>query len=140
MTTQLITHERIVTTVPKAKELRRFADKMVTLAKRGDLHAKRQAFSFLRTEDSVRKLFADFPERYADRNGGYTRIKRLGVRTSDSAPMCSIEYVQESVEESRRRREFKIMLKKEREHFKREFLTQNRPKIGFFWKEGSATN
>ena len=93
MVTSLFEHERIVTTTPKAKELRRVADKMITLAKRGDLHARRQALSYIRDKSIVAKLFDEIKDSYMDRNGGYTRIIRTGNRTGDAAPMAIIELV-----------------------------------------------
>lgn len=102
MVTSLIQHERIVTTTPKAKEIRRVADKMITLAKRGDLHARRQALSFMQDKDVVAKLFDSLKDEYMDRNGGYTRIIQTGNRIGDAAPMAIIELVnyKESVEEA----------------------------------------
>jgi len=89
----LIKHEQIATTLPKAKELRRVADRLITLAKRGDLHARRQAFARIRDEDMVSKLFETLGPRYADRPGGYTRVLKAGFRYGDSAPMAVIELV-----------------------------------------------
>lgn len=102
MVTSLFEHERIVTTVPKAKEARRVADKMITLAKRGDLHARRQAHSYIQSKDVVAKLFDEIQEQYADRQGGYTRIIRTGIRQGDAAPMAILELVgyEEQVEEA----------------------------------------
>lgn len=91
--TSLFQHERIETTEAKAKELRKVADKMLTLAKRGDLHARRQVLSFMMDEDVVRKLFDEIAPKYADRQGGYTRIIKTGVRQGDAAPMVIIELV-----------------------------------------------
>jgi large subunit ribosomal protein L17 len=91
--TSLLEHERIVTTVPKAKEVRRIAEKMITLGKRGGLHARRQALSYIRTKDVVAKLFDDLSPQYADRQGGYTRIIRTGTRYGDAAPMAIVELV-----------------------------------------------
>jgi len=88
----LIEHGRIRTTLAKAKALRPVAEKMVTLAKRGDLHARRQAVAFLRQKDSVKKLFDEVGPACEDRQGGYCRITKLGPRTSDSAPMAYIEW------------------------------------------------
>jgi large subunit ribosomal protein L17 len=88
----LIEHGRIRTTLAKAKALRPVAEKMVTLAKRGDLHARRQAVAFLRQKDSVKKLFEEVGPACADRQGGYCRITKLGARVSDSAPMAYIEW------------------------------------------------
>jgi len=93
MTASLLAHEQITTTVPKAKELRRFADRMITLGKRGNLHARRQAFAFLRDDAVVSKLFDALASRYQDRNGGYTRVLRAGYRYGDAAPMAVIELV-----------------------------------------------
>lgn len=93
MVTSLFEHERIVTTREKAKELRPIAEKMITLAKRGDLHARRQALSYIRSKDIVHKLFTDISEQYADRNGGYTRIIQTGIRQGDAASMAIIELV-----------------------------------------------
>lgn len=103
MVTSLFEHERIVTTTPKAKEVRKVADKMITLAKRGDLHAKRQALSFIRSRDVVSKLFGEIQEQFAERNGGYTRIIQTGTRRGDCAPMAILElvsYSEDLVEES----------------------------------------
>ena len=93
MAAALIKHEQIVTTLPKAKDLRPIAEKLITLAKRGDLHARRQAMSKIRDEDQVKKLFAVLGERYKERNGGYTRVLKAGLRYGDSAPMAVIEFV-----------------------------------------------
>lgn len=93
MVTSLFEHERIVTTTPKAKEARKVADKMMTLAKRGDLHARRQALSFMQNNSVVAKLFDVLKNDYMDRNGGYTRIIRTGNRIGDAAPMAILELV-----------------------------------------------
>ena len=93
MVTSLLAHERIVTTVPKAKEVRRVADKMITLGKRGDLHARRQALSFIQDKDVVAKLFDALKSEYMERNGGYTRIIRTGTRVGDAADMAILELV-----------------------------------------------
>lgn len=93
MVTSLFEHERIVTTEHKAKELRPLAEKMITLAKRGDLHARRQALNYLRSKNIVAKLFDDIQEQYSDRNGGYTRIIKTGTRSGDAAAMAIIELV-----------------------------------------------
>jgi large subunit ribosomal protein L17 len=89
----LIQHERIKTTLAKAKAVRPLAEKMVTLGKKGSLHARRTALAVLRQKDAVRLLFEDIAPRAAGRNGGYTRIVKLGVRKSDSAPVAFIEWV-----------------------------------------------
>jgi large subunit ribosomal protein L17 len=93
MVTSLFEHERIVTTREKAKELRPIAEKMITLAKRGDLHARRQALSYIRSKSVVEKLFTDIQEQFADRKGGYTRILQTGTRAGDAASMAIIELV-----------------------------------------------
>ncbi len=93
MVTSLLKHEQIRTTLPKAKELKPLVDRMITLGKRGDLHARRQALSYLQDEKIVRKLFDVLPERYNARAGGYSRVLRAGYRYGDSAPMAYIELV-----------------------------------------------
>lgn len=93
MAVALITHEQISTTLPKAKEMRRVVDKMITLGKRGTLHARRQAHAFLRDDPAVAKLFAALAERYKQRNGGYTRVLKAGFRYGDAAPMAVVELV-----------------------------------------------
>ena len=90
----LITHGRIFTTVPKAKDLRPVVEKLVTLGKKGDLHSRRQAIAFLRgNNESVKILFSDIAEKTKNRNGGYLRILKAGFRQGDSAPMAMIEFV-----------------------------------------------
>lgn len=102
LVTDLIINERIETTEAKAKELRSFVEKMVTLGKRGDLHARRQAAAFVRkeaadteevTQDALQKLFNEIAGRYEERQGGYTRIRKIGPRRGDNAPMVIIEFV-----------------------------------------------
>ncbi len=93
MAAALLLHEQIKTTLPKAKELRPVAEKLVTLGKRGDLHARRQAASMLRNDEVVKKLFSVLGERYKDRQGGYTRVLKAGFRYGDAAPMAVIELV-----------------------------------------------
>jgi len=93
MAASLIEHEQIVTTLPKAKDLRPIVEKLVTLGKRGDLHARRQAISALRNENAVRRLFETLAPRYASRNGGYLRIMKAGFRYGDNAPLAVIEFV-----------------------------------------------
>lgn len=102
MVTSLFEHERIVTTKEKAKELRPIAEKMITLAKKGDLHARRQALSYIRSKDVVHKLFGEIKDQFAERNGGYTRILQTGVRRGDCASMAIIELVgyEEKIESS----------------------------------------
>ena len=94
MVTSLFKHERIKTTDAKAKELRRWADHMVTLAKRGDLHARRQALSIVREKAVVHKLFEEAQDRFGSRNGGYTRIIKIGRRPGDAAAMTLVELIQ----------------------------------------------
>jgi len=98
MVASLITHEQIVTTLPKAKDLRPIIEKMITLGKRGDLHARRLAISRIRDEEAVKKLFATIGPRYASRAGGYTRVLKAGFRYGDSAPMAVIELVDRDVD------------------------------------------
>ena len=93
MAVALLKHEQIKTTLPKAKDLRPFVDKLITLGKRGGLHARRQALSVLRDERITEKLFSTLAERYASRAGGYTRVMRAGFRYGDAAPMAVIELV-----------------------------------------------
>ena len=93
MAASLIEHEQIVTTLPKAKDLRPVVEKLITLGKRGDLHARRQAISQVRDETVIRKLFDTLATRYADRNGGYTRVLKAGFRRGDNAPLAVIEFV-----------------------------------------------
>jgi large subunit ribosomal protein L17 len=93
MTVSLLQHEQIITTVPKAKDLRFFAERMITLGKRGGLPRRRRAIAFLQDEPTVRKLFGALAERYRERNGGYTRVLRAGFRYGDNAPLAVIELV-----------------------------------------------
>ncbi|SJZ87439.1 LSU ribosomal protein L17P [Trichlorobacter thiogenes] len=96
MVTSLLNHERIVTTDAKAKEIRCVAEKMITLGKRGDLHAQRQAAAYIREKSVVTKLFSTIAPRYKDRAGGYTRIIKLGQRLGDAASLSVIELVEEA--------------------------------------------
>lgn len=91
--TSFLREEQIETTAPKAKELKSVAEKMITLGKRGDIHARRQALGYLQDEDVVTKLFADIAGRYEERQGGYTRIIKLGNRRGDGAEMVKLELV-----------------------------------------------
>ncbi len=97
MVTSLLSNEEIYTTVPKAKELRRWTDWMITLGKRGDLHALRQALASVRDKKVVYKLFNDLGPRFQSRQGGYTRIIKVGFRRGDAAPMCLVQLVAEPV-------------------------------------------
>ena len=93
LVTDLFKYGRIQTTQDRAKETRRIAEKMITLAKRGDLHARRQVLAYLFDESTVTKLFEDIAPKYADRNGGYTRILKLGPRQGDNAEVVFVELV-----------------------------------------------
>lgn len=103
----LFEHERIQTTDPKANELKRVADRLITLAKRKDLHSMRLALAFLRNKTIVRKLFADINERYANINGGYTRVLKIGNRKGDNAPMAIIELTQRQLKEEKKEKKEK---------------------------------
>lgn len=97
MVTSFLEHGRITTTDAKAKELRSIAEKMITLGKKGDLHATRQAAAYIRDKKVVTKLFTAIAPKYADRPGGYTRITKLGIRPGDTAPVSVIELVEEEM-------------------------------------------
>jgi len=99
MAAALIKHEQISTTLPKAKDLRPIVEKLITLAKKGGLHARRQAISQVGDEEQVKKLFGVLADRYRDRNGGYTRVLKAGFRYGDSAPMAVIEFVDRNPDE-----------------------------------------
>jgi large subunit ribosomal protein L17 len=99
MSASLIKHEQIVTTLPKAKDLRPIVEKLVTLAKNGSLHARRQAIGQVRDQDQVKKLFDVLAARYKDRKGGYLRIMKAGFRYGDNAPRAVIEFVDRDVTE-----------------------------------------
>jgi len=94
----LLKHEQITTTLPKAKELRPFVEKIISLGKRGDLHARKKANSLLRDEKNIKRIFDVFAKRYKDRKGGYTRIVKLGNRYGDNAPTAVIELVDRDIE------------------------------------------
>src|SRR6188474_2743557 len=98
MCAALIKHEQITTTLPKAKELRPVVEKLITLGKRGGLHARRQAISKIRDVAMVKKLFEVLGPRYKERNGGYTRVLKAGFRYGDNAPVAVIEFVDRDVE------------------------------------------
>ena len=98
MTAALIKHEQIKTTLPKAKELKPIVDKLITLGKRGDLHARRQAISMLGDRKLAAKLFDTLAPRYASRAGGYTRVLKAGFRHGDNAPMAIIEFIDRDVD------------------------------------------
>ncbi|MCX5514531.1 50S ribosomal protein L17 [Kaistia algarum] len=98
MAVALITHEQITTTLPKAKDLRPIVEKLVTLGKRGDLHARRQAIAELRDVEAAKKLFETLGPRYKERQGGYTRVLKAGFRYGDNAPVAVIEFVERDVD------------------------------------------
>ena len=98
MSCSLIEHEQIKTTLPKAKELRPIVEKLITLAKKGDLHSRRVAASRIKQDEAVKKLFDVLGPRYADRKGGYIRIMKAGFRYGDMAPMAIIEFVDRDVD------------------------------------------
>jgi large subunit ribosomal protein L17 len=100
MVTSLFREEQVVTTVPRAKEVRRVAERVITFAKRGDLHARRQAARVVRDTEVLQKLFSDIGPRFAERPGGYTRILKTGFRPGDNAPMSILELVERKVEEA----------------------------------------
>jgi large subunit ribosomal protein L17 len=104
MVTSLLEHERIYTTDAKAKELRRWADWMITLGKRGDLHARRQALQVIRDKGVVHKLFTDLAQRYQARSGGYTRIVKVGFRAGDSAPLSLVELLTGETEKKKKKK------------------------------------
>jgi large subunit ribosomal protein L17 len=104
----LVKHERIKTTDAKAKELRRYADRMVTLGKRGDLAARRLAFSFMQSRDAVKRLFDEIAPRFKERNGGYTRVVKFGFRRGDAAPLSIIEFSDHSEQASGKPRKKRI--------------------------------
>ncbi len=113
MVTSLLDHERIYTTLPKAKEMRRWAEWMITLGKRGDLHARRQALSVIREKGVVHKVFEDLAARFQNRAGGYTRIVKVGFRRGDSAPMCLLELTEAGTAEKSKKKGGKTQAKKE---------------------------
>ena len=115
MVTEFLDKERIITTVAKAKELRPFAEKMITLGKRENLHSRRRALSIIRRKSVVHKLFDSLAPRYADRNGGYTRIVRLGFRKGDNAERAMIELVDREGEKEAPKKGKKVPSQKEPE-------------------------
>lgn len=104
MVTSFIRYEKIRTTHVKAKELKKVAEKMISLGKRGDLHARRQAAAFVRERDMVGKLFEELSARYRDRAGGYTRIVKTGYRVGDNTPMSIIEFVRDAEPEKAKKK------------------------------------
>ncbi len=121
--TDLLRHGRITTTLAKAKELRRVADRMITLAKRGDLASRRRALAFIRDKAVVRKLFTELREKYMDRPGGYTRIVKIGPRRGDAAMMAIVELVEDKLQHKRSKKKIereKAIEKEIREALKKE--------------------
>lgn len=108
MVTSLFMYERIVTTSAKAKELKRLVDNIITLAKRGDLHARRQALSVIKDRKLVKKIFEDAPLRYKEKNGGYTRIVKMGLRRGDGAPRSVIELIEAKQTEKSKKKKQKM--------------------------------
>lgn len=108
MVTSLFMYERIVTTSVKAKELKRLVDNIITLAKRGDLHARRQALSVIKDRKLVKKIFEDAPLRYKEKNGGYTRIVKMGLRRGDGAPRSVIELIEPKQTEKSKKKKQKM--------------------------------
>jgi len=104
MITSLLVHEKIKTTDVKAKELKRLADKMVTLGKRGDLHARRRALTYVRSKAAVKKLFEEISPRFLNRSGGYTRVVKLGYRHGDNAPLALVEFVVEGEKKEKKKK------------------------------------
>jgi len=104
MVTSFLKYEQVRTTDAKAKALKRVADKMITLGKRGDLHARRQALSFIRDKDVVQKLFDELSLRYRERAGGYTRIMKIGYRAGDNAPLSLVEFIRKDAKEKTKRK------------------------------------
>ncbi len=104
MVTSLLVHGRITTTDMKAKELKRLSDKMVTLGKRGDLHARRQALAVVRDQSAVKKLFEEISPRFANRAGGYTRVMKVGFRHGDNAPVSLVEFVGETPKPTKKKK------------------------------------
>jgi large subunit ribosomal protein L17 len=109
MVTSLLEHERIYTTDARAKELRRWADWMITLGKRGDLHARRQALQVIRDKSVVHKLFTDLAQRYQARSGGYTRTVKVGFRVGDGAPLSLIELLTGETEKKKKKKKTKAV-------------------------------
>ena len=112
MVTSLLEQERIVTTDAKAKELRRVADRMITLGKRGDLHARRRALSVIRSKEVTSKVFDELANRFRERPGGYTRVLKVGRRTGDAAPMSIIELVEGEATEASKKADKKAARRK----------------------------
>jgi len=132
MVTDLFKYGKITTTLAKAKELRRVADKMITLAKRGDLTSRRRALAFIRDKNIVRKLFSELREKYLNRAGGYTRVIKIGPRRGDASMMAIVELVEEKITTKRSK------LKKERLKKIVEFIEKKKREYGLI-KETSSS-
>ncbi len=128
MVTSLFEHGRIQTTDAKAKELRRWADHMVTLAKRGDLHARRQALAVMRDKTVVHKLFEEAADRFGDRAGGYTNVVKIGRRRGDSAPISLVELVKPKEKKERKKKKAKKAAEKAKEKAPVKAKQKARPK------------
>ena len=129
MTTDLLKHGKITTTETRAKEVKRMADKMITLGKRGDLHARRQALAYMMDETVVKNLFDEIAPKYAERNGGYSRIIKTMPRRGDAAPMAIIELVYYKIPESVRNRK----LIKHIKYFMKYLIQNKTPGTGVFF-------
>ena len=105
MATSLFKHEQVVTTETKAKELRPVAEKLITLAKKGDLHARRQALAFIKDKFTAHKLFSEIKDRYLDRQGGYLRIVKKGIRKGDAAPISVVQLLEIDLEKKKKKKE-----------------------------------
>jgi large subunit ribosomal protein L17 len=114
MVTSVIKHERIRTTDLKAKELKKIAEKMITLGKRGTLHARRQALAVVRNKDMVGKLFGELTERYRNRAGGYTRIVKAGYRFGDNAPVSILEFIPDEKKKEKAKPKAKVKAKEKK--------------------------
>ncbi len=125
----LFTHEKIVTTVAKAKDLRRHSDRLITLGKRGDLHARRLAFAVLQDKELVKKIFDELAPRYKNRLGGYTRVLKYRNRRGDNAPLAVVELVQEELKVRVKRKKIKEERKKLEEEKKQEALEAEEKKL-----------
>lgn len=134
LVTSLIKHERIETTLPKARVLKRFADRMITWGKRGDLHARRQAARFVLEPGALQKLFAELAVRFKDRQGGYTRIIKVGFRRGDTAPMALVEYLGYQLPELKAKKGDKKSKEKPKKKVEAKPVEKKvtKPKKGFF--------
>lgn len=134
MVTSLIEHERIITTLPRAKEVRKFAEKIITLGKDGSLNARRRVYSFLLKDEAVKKVFGELSQRYKDRNGGYTRIVRVGWRRGDGAEKAILELVDRK--EKVKAEKAEVTTEKVEKEEKKEKKEEKRRWFSFFRKKG----